>query len=118
MIKTYYRTKYSPEVIKEGVTLLKATCNNIIKRSREKEGAYSHVKCYFKKASQLFMSIIEQKRLLDKWLELTGIYLIKGKDKRFRPVIDRIDEKGHYYLSNMQVLSLSENASKARKKKQ
>ncbi|MBN8199180.1 hypothetical protein ACFWGC_29540 [Cytobacillus pseudoceanisediminis] len=116
MIKNFYRNKYNAEVRLEGIRLLKATCRNIIRRSREAEGAYGHVKCSFKKANDLFRSIISHKRLFDKWLEQTEIFMEKGNDKCLRPVIDRIDEKGHYYLYNMQVLSLSENASKARKK--
>ncbi|MEN8699585.1 hypothetical protein [Bacillus infantis] len=105
------------EVIKEGNRLLRNTAENIIERSRHTEGTYEGVKCKFNKPKALREAIKNKRKLYRSWLVQTKIYIDSGKDYKLRPVIDRINEKGSYYLYNMQVLSFSENSSKARKGK-
>ncbi|WP_226680713.1 hypothetical protein [Sutcliffiella horikoshii] len=111
------KEKFSKEVTREGHILLTKTCNNIIARSRLTEGTYKNVKCSFKSARKLRDSLKSEKKFMYKWYTLTKEFLEQGEIRPLRPVIDRIDEKGHYFKSNMQVLTCSENARKARIKK-
>jgi hypothetical protein len=110
------KEKFSAEVRKEGLRLLTRTCNNIIVRSRKTEGPYRNVKCSFNSAKKLRDSLRGEKKFMERWFLLTKEYFLSGKNRCLRPVIDRIDEKGHYYKYNMQVLTCSENARKARVK--
>jgi hypothetical protein len=111
------KEKFSSEVIKEGLILLTKTCNNIIVRSRKTEGPYKNVKCSFNSAKKLRDSLRGEKKFMERWYSLTKEYLLSDKNRCLRPVIDRIDEKGHYYKYNMQVLTCSENARKVHAKK-
>jgi hypothetical protein len=108
--------KHSIEVIKEGGKLLMKTCRNSIVRSNHKEGTYKDVKCSFKSAKKFFYSIKSNKKLYNKWLDLTYVYLVNGRPLRLRPTFDRVNAKGHYYINNIQVLTYGENSAKARRK--
>jgi hypothetical protein len=115
---TQLNAKYGVKVIKEGIKLLKTSCRKAIERSRSKSGAYKMVRCSFNKPKEFYLSIIRNNtKLFEDWLKQTKIYMDSGRDYRLRPTLDRIDEKGHYYIKNLQVISFSQNASKARKKK-
>jgi hypothetical protein len=111
-----YTNEFSKEIIREGKKLLMASCVYAKNRTRHKHGTYAQVKCSFKTPKKMFNSLCANKRFMKSWYEYTTIYLENNRNRSFRPVIDRINEKGHYYVYNIQPLSFSENSSKARKK--
>lgn len=51
---------------------------------------------------------------MQEWYEITEGYIENERVLSYRPVNDRVDEKGHYFLYNIQPLSFSENSRKAR----
>lgn len=108
---------YSKEVIALGNELLKKSCRSAIERSRQTEGTYKDVKCSFNKPSKFYRSIRSNKKLYRQWLECTKVYMDNGKKLCYRPTINRVDEKGHYYIKNIQILTFGQNSSKAHRKK-
>ncbi|MGD7025249.1 hypothetical protein ACQCVK_22230 [Rossellomorea vietnamensis] len=111
------KKKFSREVVKVGLELLSKTCINIINRSNCDEGYYKNIKSSFNSAKKLRQSLRGKKKFMERWYTLTERYIASGNQLSLRPVIDRIDEKGHYYLYNMQILTYSENAKKVHAKK-
>jgi hypothetical protein len=109
--------KHSREVMVLGNELLKVSCRKAIERSRMVEGTYKMVKCSFKSPKKFYLSIRMNKKLYNEWLRLTEIYIENGKKLVYRPTIDRINENGHYYISNIQILSFGQNSAKAHSKK-
>lgn len=111
------KNKYNIEVIKLGNKLLIKSCRKAIERSLKAEGTYKNVKCSFSTAKKFSLSIKKNHiKLYEKWLEQTKVYIENGQRLSFRPTLDRINNDGHYYITNIQVLSFGENASKAHKK--
>jgi hypothetical protein len=117
MRANFIKKKYSAEVINNGNKLLMKTCRKAIERSGYTEGPYKNVKCSFKSAKKFFESVKSHKKLYEVWLDITKKHLESGKEYSLRPTFDRIDEQGHYYINNLQILTFGQNASKARRKK-
>lgn len=99
-----------------GNKLLKISCRKAIERSRQTVGNYKNVRCSFKSPIKFFKSIRDNKKLYDAWLEITKLYIENEKKLAYRPTIDRIDEKGHYFIKNIQMLPFGQNSAKAHKK--
>lgn len=108
--------QHTREVIKLGNKLLKISCRKAIERSRKTVGTYKMVKCSFKSPKKFFASIRNNKKLYKQWLEFTQVYMDNGEKLCYRPTIDRINEKGHYYINNIQILTFGQNSSKAHSK--
>lgn len=111
------KMNYNKEVFKIGNKLLMTSCRKAIERSQKVEGTYKDVKCSFSSAKKFSSSIKKNHtKLYEKWLEQTIVYVENGESLSSRPTIDRIKNDGHYFITNIQVLSFGDNVSKAHKK--
>ncbi|QNF29639.1 hypothetical protein [Metabacillus elymi] len=88
--------KRSKEVKLVGDKLLNKSCEKAIERSKSQTGNYKNVKCSFKSAKKFRESLKKDEKFMYMWYDYTKTYLENGKELAYRPVIDRINEKGNY----------------------
>ncbi|KKC48457.1 hypothetical protein VE23_17380 [Paenibacillus sp. D9] len=96
--------------------LLYRSCESAIK-TRKYSKNYANIVCDWTDAVAMMIDLIcTKEQFWGQWKDQSSIYLDSDKQLSMRPTLDRIDERGHYTLSNIQMLSYSENSKKARLK--
>ncbi|WP_120980061.1 hypothetical protein [Cohnella endophytica] len=93
--------------------LLYRSCERAIK-SRKYSKNYVNVTCDWTDVVAMMTDLIcEKEQFWNEWSKQSTTYLGSDKQLSTRPTLDRIDERGHYTLSNIQMLSYGENSKKA-----
>lgn len=99
--------------------LLHRSCIRVLERVRDdKNEVYKGVKCSWDKPLKMKEDLMKQIDFWENWIKQSKIYEESGKTANLRPTIDRIESNvekgGHYIITNLQVLSHSENTIKAK----
>ena len=72
------------------------------KACKYNQKGYENINCDYPEYLDFFEELYEEERIFSEWEKLTDYYYENGKKRNDTPVLDRIDEKGHYTISNIQ----------------
>ncbi|EOV9526230.1 hypothetical protein ACE41A_02440 [Bacillus cytotoxicus] len=93
--------------------LLKNSCAKAFYRCGKKQG-YENVECAWSNFHDMYNDLKNKEQFWKEWQKQTRIYEEWGYLESERPTLDRIDNKKHYSLDNIQCLSLEGNRLKAK----
>jgi len=96
--------------------LLHISATSRINSCKYKQGIYKAIECGWDDPQKMTLDIITRKSEMWKLWNIQTAYFEQSKEQSDRPSIDRINEKLGYSLDNIQMLSLEQNISKARRK--
>ena len=92
------------------------SCQSRHNACKYNQKGYEKIECNYTTPFEFFLVMLKKEGFLTKWIDLYNCWIASGKDRNALPVIDRIDELGHYVPSNVQPLTHFENTFKARRK--
>jgi hypothetical protein len=114
----YKEIKSNPNLSIDEISFIMLTrsCESVRNRCNEKREKYKDVRCDLTPIP-LRNALLGQTAFWAEWVRLTKEWVYKGYKDRDRPTLDRIDEKGHYDIGNIQALPKWLNTTKATAKK-
>lgn len=89
------------------------SCQSRYNACKYNMGIYKDIECNYATPFEFFLVLLDKEEFFEKWIDLYNCWIASGKNRNALPVIDRIDEKGHYISSNVQPLTHLENTQKA-----
>jgi hypothetical protein len=114
----YKEIKSNPNLSQKDIAsiLLKRSCESARDRCNRAEGKYKDICCNLTPI-KLKDALMNEKAFWIEWVKLTEEWVERGYKDRDRPSLDRIDEKGHYEIGNIQALPHWKNTAKGKSKK-
>jgi len=92
------------------------SCQSRFKACKYNEKGYEEIECNYASPFEFFLKLLDKDSFFEGWIDLMTCHIANGEDRNSLPVIDRINEKGHYTLDNVQPLTHYDNTKKARQK--